>query len=402
VWKLQQSSRVSEVICTPGNAGITEIARCIATDGSNAALVALAIAEAVAFTVVGPEVPLVAGLVDAFQAAGLRIFGPSQAAAQIEGSKAFAKALMQQCQVPTAAFSSLNDQETALRYLEHHSMPVVIKDSGLAAGKGVTIAHSYDEAVAAVQAIFAARHGAATVVIEEFLHGEEVSIHAICDGQQAVLLLPAQDHKQLHDHDQGPMTGGMGVYCPFPLSESIISDIQQQVIAPILAGMRANGTPFVGFLYPGLMLTNSGIKVLEFNCRFGDPETQAILPLLENDLVEVLEAAMEQRLHEITLHWRPLASACVVMAAPGYPEAPQSGIVIEVPDPAPALVFHAGTKRDDHGTLRSNGGRVLSVVGTGDTLEAALAQAYTAVATIEFAGGHYRRDIGRRTSVLVR
>jgi phosphoribosylamine---glycine ligase len=399
VWKLQQSKRVTEVICSPGNAGIAAIARCITTNGSVEALAELAIAENIALTVVGPEAPLVAGVVDEFVRQGLAIFGPTQAAAQLEGSKAFAKALMQANNIPTAAFASFVSLASALEYLYSQPLPIVIKDSGLAAGKGVTIAHTMVEAEMALYELFADNDTKTTeVVLEAFLTGPEVSIHAICDGENALMLLPAQDHKQIHDGDRGPMTGGMGVYCPYSLPDGLLETIKTIVVLPTLRAMRERGTPFVGFLYPGLMLTPTGPKVLEFNCRFGDPETEAILPLLQSDLFEVLEAALNGQLDQITLDWQVGASACIIMAAAGYPTSPEKGAAITITPPNNAQVFHAGTVRDQEGILRVNGGRVLAVTATGATLDGALTDAYAAVAGIEFAGAQFRRDIGRRKS----
>ena len=394
-WKLAQSPRVTEVLCVPGNAGIAAVARCLAEPQDPASLLALAEREGVDFTIVGPEVPLVEGVVDVFEAAGRRIFGPNRAAAQLEGSKSFSKAFMARHDIPTAAYEAFTELGAARAYLETQTYPLVVKDSALAAGKGVTIAHTQQEAAAALEAALA---GSGEVVIEAFLTGQEISLLLLTDGEAMTFLPLAQDYKQAFDGDLGPMTGGMGVVAPVSLlSEAELADVSARIVAPTLAGLRAEGVSYRGVMFIGLMLTDAGVRVLEYNVRFGDPETQAVLPLLESDILELLEATAAGTLSAVRPRWSSRASACVVLAAPGYPGGYPTGLPLRVPEllPEGALVFHAGTARED-GELVSSGGRVLNVVALADTLPEAVAAVYQAVAAIDFPGAHLRRDIGGR------
>lgn len=395
-WKLAQSERVEEIIVAPGNAGMTDVARTVEVPLTVEALLRLARDEAVDFTVVGPEAPLVAGVVDAFEAEGLRIFGPSAKAARLEGSKRFAKEFMARHGIPTAAFRTFRDRTAAHAYLQEVGAPIVVKDSALAAGKGVTVARTLAEAVDAVDAVF--EKPAAEVVIEEMLEGQEISLLVFTDGLAYRPMVLAQDYKQALDGDIGPMTGGMGAVAP----AALLSSAQQwqtmtRVVEPTLQALNADGIAYQGVLFIGLMMTEEGAKVLEFNVRFGDPETQVVLPLLDNDLLRVLESVADRRLARLELCWTGRKAACVVMAAPGYPGSYEKAIPITIPDDLgdDVLVFHAGTAKGDGG-LVSVGGRVLNVVATADSLEAAVERAYAAADRIQFPGAHLRRDIGGR------
>lgn len=394
-WKLAQSPCVDEVLCVPGNAGIAGVARCVAAELTPEALLQVAQREEIELTVIGPEVPLVEGVADVFEAAGRRVFGPNRAAARLEGSKSFAKAFMARHRVPTAAYESFSELDAALAYLEIQSYPLVVKDSALAAGKGVTIAHTRAEAVAALEA---ALEGGGEVVVEAFLTGQEISLLLLTDGEAFTLLPLAQDYKQAFDGDIGPMTGGMGVVAPVPLlNEAELAEVLATVVEPTLAGLRDEGMHYRGVMFIGLMKTPAGVKVLEYNVRFGDPETQAVLPLLESDLLELLEAVIDGNLAEVTPRWSASASTCVVLAAPGYPGGYPSGLPLRVPEALPpeTFVFHAGTALQE-GQLVSSGGRVLNVVALAQTLPDAVAAAYEAVAQIDFPNAHWRRDIGGR------
>ncbi len=412
---LCRSPRVTQLWVAPGNAGTglmhaggAPVANVPIAADDVAALLAFARSNAVELTVVGPEAPLAAGVVDAFQAAGLAIFGPTQAAAQLESSKAFSKQFMQRHAIPTGRAAIVSSMKAARAAMADFAQPPVIKASGLAAGKGVVVPASWGEAEAALASMLQEqRFGAAgaTVLVEERLQGPEVSVLALCDGSTARLMPPAQDHKRLLDGDGGPNTGGMGAFAPSPLlTPELARFVQEQVMAPTLAGMAAQGTPYVGVLYAGLMLTPDGPRVLEFNCRLGDPETQVLLPLLESDLVELLLACLRGDLAAAELRWRAQAAVTVVMAAGGYPGAYASGAPISGLEEAAAsgcTVFHAGTALggaravlDDAGGVVTAGGRVLAVTGLGDSLAAAAARAYAGVERIHFEGAHYRRDIG--------
>jgi phosphoribosylamine--glycine ligase len=403
-WKLRQSPRATEVLVAPGNGGTAREPglRNVPVDvGCIEALVELARREAVDLTVVGPEAPLVAGVVDAFEAAGLRIFGPRRAAAQLEGSKAFAKEFLTRHRIPTASYAVFDALAPALDYVHARGAPIVIKADGLAAGKGVVVATSLEEAEAALRHIFGGALGAAgaRVVVEEFLDGEEASYIVIADGQQALPMATSQDHKRRDDGDRGPNTGGMGAYSPAPVvTPEIDARVRREVIEPTLAGMAADGMPFTGFLYAGLMIGRDGTpKVLEFNVRFGDPETQPIMLRLRSDLVELIEAALDGRLAEVSADWDPRPAIGIVLAAPGYPEAPRTGLPIDgLPATGPdSHVFHAGTRLDGE-RLVTAGGRVLTACALGDDLNQARDRAYLLIDAIKSEGAFCRRDIGAR------
>jgi phosphoribosylamine---glycine ligase len=388
---LSSDPGVSALHCAPGNAGIAAIADVHPVDVRDAAAVTeLATQLAADLVVIGPEVPLVVGIVDAVQAKGIPCFGPTQAAAQLEGSKAFAKKIMAAADVPTAASRVCNDARQVAAALDEFGPPYVVKDDGLAAGKGVVVTH--DRRTAVEHASHCAR-----VVIEEYLDGPEVSLFAITDGTTVLPLLPAQDFKRVADADQGPNTGGMGAYAPLPWAPpALTADVMRDVLQPTVDEMRRRGTPFAGLLYAGLALTSKGTRVVEFNARFGDPETQVVLALLKTPLASLLHAAATGTLADHPLlEWRDGFAVTVVIAAAGYPESPRTGDVIGGLDniPAPAYVLHAGTTTDSSGRIVSAGGRVLSVTATGDTLEAARDAAYAGVERITLDGGHHRSDI---------
>ncbi|MDR3051238.1 MAG: phosphoribosylamine--glycine ligase [Oscillospiraceae bacterium] len=403
-WKLAQSPRVTRLSCAPGNAGIAQLADCVpdvkATDIQG--ILAFARQQAVDFVVIGPDDPLALGLSDALAEAGIPAFGPTQAAARLESSKLFAKALMRRHHIPTAGYAAFDDCAAALAYLETHPGPIVVKADGLALGKGVVVADTTDQAIQAVRAMMLEERfgrAGARVVIEERMTGAEVTLLCLADGRTLLPLLPSQDHKRALDGDLGPNTGGMGAFAPSPLYTPEIADaVQQQILVPIQAALLAEGIDFRGVLYVGLMLTPAGPRVLEFNARFGDPEAQAILPLLQSDLLEALLAASEGRLTPGHLRWHPGAAACVVLASGGYPAQYQVGLPIHglaEAQSAGALVFHAGTRRQGADIVTA-GGRVLDVTATGDTLSAAVDTAYRAAGHIAFGGMFYRRDIGRQ------
>jgi phosphoribosylamine--glycine ligase len=401
VWKIARCPRVTEIYCAPGNAGIAGLANCvpIAADDIEG-LLAFARRAGIDLTVVGPEAPLVAGIVDAFQAAGLPVFGPSRAAARLEGSKIFAKELMQAAGIPTARHTAFMEAGTALAYLEEHPGPVVVKADGLAAGKGVVVAPDTATAREAVTAMFGGRFGPAgqRVIIEEHLEGEEVSILALCDGETVIPFLPSQDHKRVGEGDTGPNTGGMGAYAPVPFyTPEIAGEVEEKILRPTVRAMAAAGCPYRGVLYAGLMLTREGPKVLEFNCRFGDPETQPLMLLLQSDLVELMLATINGELAGTKIDWCPGAAAGVVLAAGGYPGPYARGEVITGLEAVPpgVEVFHAGTALVD-GQVVTAGGRVLCVTARGENLQAALDRVYAGIKAINFAGMHYRRDIGYR------
>ena len=394
VQALARSPSVTDLLCRPGNPGIAALARCLPGPQDPEALADLAGREGADLTIVGPEAPLVAGVVDAFVRRGLRAFGPGAAAARIEGDKAWSKAFMARHGIPTARFESVESLEAALEALSHFPLPMVVKDAGLRAGKGVTIAHSSAEAEAALRDIFT--QPGACAVLEEFMTGQEVTLLALTDGTRHALLPASQDHKTIFEGDVGPMTGGMGVIAPYPLTPEQLARAEAEIVAPTLAALRAEGTPFVGVLYAGLMLTPEGPRVVEFNCRLGDPEAEAVLPLLESDLAELALACVEGRLDPQAVRCSPDASAVVVLAAPGYPGKPERGVPLDLPETgAGETVFQAGTALEG-GQLVSQGGRVLAVQALGPDLNAALARAYALVAKVGFVGAQFRRDIGFR------
>jgi phosphoribosylamine---glycine ligase len=405
-WKIAQSRRVDEVIVAPGNAGTARergVRNAEVAVHDVPGLLALARAEGVALTVVGPEVPLVAGVADAFRAAGLRIFGPSQRAAQLEGSKAYSKDFLARHKIPTARYQVFTALEPALAYVRREGAPIVIKADGLAAGKGVVVALTLGDAELALHDMLgggALGEAGRRVVVEQFLDGEEASYIVMCDGVHALPLATSQDHKRRDDADLGPNTGGMGAYSPAPV---VTPDLEQRVlreiIRPTLAGMAADGVPFIGFLYAGLMIDAHGVpRVLEYNVRFGDPETQPILMRLQSDLVDAIDAALDGRLDRHELRWDPRPALGIVVAAAGYPGTPRTGDAIaglEATLPPDSKIFHAGT-RVDRARAVSAGGRVLTVCALGDTIAAAQARAYEAVRLVSFEGAFYRRDIGYR------
>jgi len=397
------------VCCAPGNPGIARRVRTVAADLHDVdALVALALREKIDLTIVGPELPLSLGVADRFASAGLRLFGPTAAAARLETSKAFAKAFMQRHHVPTARFETCTSLDEALKVVRTGSFgtPVVLKADGLAAGKGVVIAESQADAESALVAAMRERKfGAAgeTIVIEECLSGPEVSFFLVCDGTRALPIGSAQDHKRIFDGDRGPNTGGMGAFAPSPLfSAALQARVMQEIVEPVMNGMAAEGSPFVGFLYVGLMLTADGPKVIEFNVRMGDPETQVVMPLIDEPLVPILAAAADRALTQSTCRVRNDRAVCVVIASRGYPESSESGQLIdgvEAAEDVPGVsVYHAGTSLREGGLVTA-GGRVLTVVGRGADFPEAIARAYAGVAKIRFDGMQYRRDIGRKALV---
>jgi phosphoribosylamine--glycine ligase len=402
-WKLAQSPHVSRVLVAPGNGGTAAAYTNVdVAVGDLDGLVALAKRESVALTVVGPEAPLAAGLADRFQAEGLRVFGPSRAAAQIEASKAFSKALMDRMGVPTARWGRFTTLEAATDWLDGVDFQVVVKASGLAAGKGVVMCTTRDEAVAAAADMLegGAFGGAgAEIVIEERVSGPEVSLLAITDGTHLAVLPPAQDHKRVGEGDTGLNTGGMGAYAPAPVADGQVEALAALSLAPILEGLAADGTPYTGVLYAGLMLTERGPIVLEYNCRLGDPETQVLLPLLDTDLYELCDAAVDGRLAEVPLKVKDAVASTVVAASEGYPRSYPKGRSITGVDAAEGVdgvtVFHAGTRRTGDG-LETSGGRVLAVTGVAGDLREALAASYAGLDALHFEGMHYRRDIGWR------
>ncbi len=405
VWKLRASPRVGRILCAPGNAGIAQDAECVAVAADDVqGLVELAQREKVDLTVVGPEAPLTAGLVDELERRGLRAFGPNRAGAELEASKAFTKDLLDEAGVSTAAYGTFDDANAAHAYLDKVGAPIVVKADGLAAGKGVTVAETIDEARAAIDSIMRDRvfgTAGARVVLEEKLGGEEASFIALTDGKTVLPLATSQDHKRIGEGDTGPNTGGMGAYSPAPVvTHEMFDHVTKNVMDPVVATLRKRGITFKGVLYAGLMIEDGKIGVLEFNVRFGDPECQPLLMRLRTDLLDLIDAVVDERLHEIELDWDSRAAACVVIAAPGYPATPDKGATIRGLEDAATVVdsyiFHAGTSRGDNAQIVTNGGRVLGVTSLGDTIASAVARAYEATAKIDFPGMQIRRDIGRR------
>ncbi len=405
VWKIAQSPRVRKIYCAPGNAGIAETAECIPIQPTNIqSLAAFAKREEIGLTVVGPEAPLTLGIVDAFREAGLRIFGPAKAAAQIEGSKIFAKKMMEKYGIPTAEAQVFTDADMAVEYVRRQGTPVVVKADGLAAGKGVVVAQTEKEAVDAIRMMMVERafgEAGTRVIIEEFLEGEEASCLVFTDGKAIVPMPLSKDHKRVFDGDKGPNTGGMGAYSPVPtISKAMYETILTDIVGSAIKGFAQEGCPYEGVLYTGLMITPAGPKVLEFNCRFGDPEAQPVLGRLETDIVEVLEAVVDKRLETVAVRWSDKAAVCVVIASEGYPDPYQTGKVISGLEEAKALkdvvVFHAGTAADK-GRIVTAGGRVLGVTALGTDIREATDNAYKAVGKIFFEGMQYRKDIGKGT-----
>jgi phosphoribosylamine---glycine ligase len=401
-WKLSASPLTDRLYCAPGNAGIAREAECAALDiADHAAVIAFARSNKIDFVVVGPEAPLVAGIADDLEAAGLKTFGPSKLAARLEGSKAFTKHLCRANRIPTASYREFDNAKDAKSYLrELRKVPIVVKADGLAAGKGVVVAPDVDEGIAAVDMIFSGGLGeaGAKVVIEEFLEGEEVSFFALCDGDNAIPLASAQDHKRVGDGDTGPNTGGMGAYSPAPVvTPEITSRTMDEIIVPTMRAMKAMGAPYKGVLFAGLMLTADGPKLIEYNVRFGDPETQVLMLRLMSDLLPALIASRDGQLKAFDLRWYPDAALTVVMAAKGYPGSYTRGSAIEGIDEATEVegveIFHAGTKAEGGKTL-ANGGRVLNVTALGKNVSEAQARAYRAIDKIRWSEGFFRRDIG--------
>ncbi len=404
VWKIAQSPKVTKIWAAPGNAGMSDVAECVQISASDIRLLAdFADRTRIDLTVVGPELPLTLGIVDEFERRGLRIFGPRKDAALVEGSKVFAKSFMKKHRIPTGFFQTFDRSEEAKRYIEEIGTPLVVKADGLAAGKGVIVCFELAEAMDAVEKIMEKRlfgDAGERIVIEEYLEGEEVSFHALTDGEAVLPLASSQDHKRAFNDDQGPNTGGMGAYSPAPvITKSIHRQIMEHVMIPAVAGMAAEGRPYKGVLYAGLMIGAGGIKVLEFNARLGDPEAQPLLLRMRSDLVPLLEAVVDGRLRDQTIDWTPDASVCVVMASKGYPGPYDQGVPITGLTEAAAepgvMIFHAGTSRA-HDQVVTGGGRVLGITGLGPDIREAIATAYRAVKKIHWEGAHYRTDIGVR------
>ena len=404
VWKIAQSPLVTKVYCAPGNPGIAQLAECVAIKADEIdVLLDFARAEGIDLTVVGPEAPLTLGIADRFQEAGLDIFGPNQAAAQLEGSKDFSKALMARYNIPPAAYRTFSDRDQAVAYIREQGAPIVVKADGLAAGKGVVVAMSEDEAVAAVDNIMVAGafgEAGSKVVIEEFMEGEEASFFAFTDGRNILPLASSQDHKRIFDGDQGPNTGGMGAYSPAPVvTDELYEQIVQTIVRPTIDGMAKDGCPYAGILYVGLMIADGQARVVEYNARFGDPEAQPLLMRLKSDIVPVMQACARGQLIQDRLEWLDKAAVCVVMASGGYPADYEKGFPISGLEEAAAIedlvVFHAGTALKD-GRIVNSGGRVLGVTGLGRTVAEAIDKAYAGVEKISWQGVQYRRDIGQK------
>lgn len=404
IWKLKQSPRVKQVYAAPGNAGIAELAECTEIGASEVRRMAdFAVSRGIDLTVVGPEVPLTLGIVDEFQARGLRIFGANQKAAELEGSKVFAKRLMKKYKIPTGFFQTFYRTEDAKRYIQDVGAPIVVKADGLAAGKGAIVCQTVKEALDAVQKIMEDRvfgDAGEKVVVEEFLSGEEASFLAFTDGETVLPMASSQDHKAVLDDDKGPNTGGMGAYSPAPVvTDQVHHKIMNQIMIPTVKAMAAEGRPYRGVLYAGLMIKGGEPKALEFNARFGDPEAQPLLMRMESDLLPILEAVIDGRLHEVKIEWRPEPAVCVVMASGGYPGAYEKGKVINGLRAASrfkdVVVFHAGTALAG-GKVVTSGGRVLGVTAVGKDVPEAINRAYRAVEKIRWDGVHYRTDIGKK------
>jgi phosphoribosylamine--glycine ligase len=402
VWKILQSPKVDKVYCAPGNAGIKEIAECVKISVDDIeGLKEFALKNKIDLTVVGPEKPLVNGIVDVFNSAGLKIFGPEKMAAQLEGSKKFAKELMEEKNVSTGKYKTFHDKDKCMRYLKGLNPPYVLKADGLAAGKGVVIAADTVEAEKALDDMLVNKifgEAGSTVVVEEFLDGPEVSILAFCDGENVLPMVSAQDHKKAYDGNKGPNTGGMGAFSPSPLyNNELHLEVIEKILKPVVRGLKDKGISYKGILYAGLILTKEGPKVLEFNCRFGDPETQAVLKRLDSDLVDVMLAAVDGKLEKVALKWSDEPAVCVVLASGGYPGSYEKGKVISGLEEVGKLadIFHAGTAFNEKEEIITAGGRVLGVTSKGRNLEEASDNAYKAVDIIEFEDMQFRKDIGR-------
>ena len=402
VWKIKQNSEVMKVYCAPGNGGISRIAECVDIEVTDLkGLAQFAEKNKIDLTVVGPELPLTLGIVDLFRENGLTIFGPDKKAAELEGSKGFSKDLMAKYHIPTAEYQIFTDPEEAIRYINGKKIPMVLKADGLAAGKGVLICATRGEAYDGVERIMKKKdfgEAGSRLVIEECLTGEEASVLAITDGNHFIVLPAAQDHKAIFEGDQGTNTGGMGAYAPAPvMNDTLLETVVEKILQPTINGMKAEGRPYSGVLYAGLMITSGGPKILEYNCRFGDPEIQAILPLLETDLVELMMASIDGKCGEVHPELRKDSAVCVVMASGGYPGTYEKGKTIHGLDQVDPdiIVFHAGTKRRGDELLTS-GGRVLGVTAIGENIKSAIDKVYGAVGKITFDGAYYRRDIGHR------
>lgn len=405
-WKLAQSDKVEKIFAAPGNPGIAMLKKCSCINlklDDLEKVADYAEEESIDLTVVGPEATLVAGIADVFKRRGLPVFGPSKAAAQLEGSKAFSKELMAKYNIPTAFFKICEDMETAKAYVKEKGAPIVVKADGLAAGKGVVVAMTEEEALEAIEEMMGDHkfgNAGARVVLEEYMEGEEASLLAFTDGKTVVPMLAAQDHKRIFDNDQGPNTGGMGTYAPAPVMTDILRlKATERILKPVVAAMAKEGTPYQGCLYAGLMIKDDVIKVVEFNCRFGDPETQVVLSLLESDLAEIMLACATGTLDQADVAWSDKAAVCVVMASGGYPESYETGKAItglaEADAQENTVVFHAGTK-NAAGSIVTAGGRVLGVTAVDDNIRAARDRAYAAVENIKFDGAFYRKDIAWR------
>ena len=404
VWKIKQSPKVEKIFCAPGNAGTSEFADNIPIAADDIeGLLQFAMKKEIELTVVGPEQPLVMGIVDRFEVKGLRIFGPSASAAELEGSKSFSKDIMQKYGLPTAEYKIFTSAESATKYIQAKNCPLVVKADGLAAGKGVLLCRSSREALVAVDTIMRQRlfgEAGDQIVVEEFLEGQEISVLAFSDGQTVLLMDSAQDHKAVYDGDIGPNTGGMGAYSPAPVfTELMRQKVRDKIMLPMVRAMQQEGRTYKGILYAGLMLTKTGPQILEFNARFGDPETQPLMVRMETDIVPLFEACIDGTLGQCQVNWKNKSSVCVVMTAEGYPGTYQKGEIISGLQNANStpevVVFHAGTKEQD-GKVLTNGGRVLGVTATGANTESAIQRAYDAVGKVNWRGVHYRKDIGSR------
>ena len=404
VWKIKQSPKVEKIFCAPGNAGTSEIADNIPIAADDiGGLLQFALKKEIGLTVVGPEQPLVMGIVDQFELKGLRIFGPNAIAAELEGSKSFSKDIMQKYGLPTAEYKIFTSAESATKYIQAKNCPLVVKADGLAAGKGVLLCRSSREALAAVDTIMRQRlfgEAGDQIVVEEFLEGQEISVLAFSDGQTVLLMDSAQDHKAVYDGDIGPNTGGMGAYSPAPVFTEIMQQkVRDKIMLPMVRAMQQEGRIYKGILYAGLMLTKTGPQILEFNVRFGDPETQPLMVRMDTDIIPLFEACIDGTLGQCQVNWKNKSSVCVVMAAEGYPGTYQKGEIISglknANSTPEVVVFHAGTK-EKYGKVLTNGGRVLGVTASGENTEIAIKVAYDAVGKVNWRGVHYRKDIGSR------